>query len=132
MVANLVASFGTREQRDAEDAIVKHQVVASQGGLEALLASDRYGVRWGAVHTLDKLGKGSRANWESAYIADLGASDCRIRRTAVAKLGTIGTDRAVQALRTAKAQEKQGHAKAKAACLGDRVDKAERKILARR
>ena len=131
MVENLVASFGGKDQRTAEDLIWKNKLVAAQDGLEALVTSDRYGVRWGAVRTLDKLEKGSLANWESAYIADLGARDCRISRTAVEKLAEIGTDRAVTALRAAAEAEKKSGVPKRRRCLGDRPAKAERKILAR-
>ncbi len=132
MTTNLVASFGTRDQREAEALIWKNKIVGAERGLEGLVRSKRPAVRWGAVHTLDKLGKGNRSNWETAYILDLEYGDCDVRRHAVDKLGTIGTHRAVSALRAAKAQDEKTGGWFRSKCLGDRLDDAEHKILARR
>ncbi len=132
MVASLLASFGTRDQELAETLIWKHKIVAAQPGLERLVKSSKRKVRWGAVHTLDKLEKGTKGNWETAYILDLDAKDCDVRRTAVDKLGAIGTKRAMTALRAAKADDEKTGGWFRSRCLGDRVDDAEQKILARR
>ena len=131
-VANLVACFGTSDQRTAEALIAKHQLVAAERPLQPLLRSKRHAVRWGAVHTLDRLGKGSKASWETAYLVDLESSDCDVRRQAVEKLGVIGSKRAVAALRAAKVQDEKTGGWFRSRCLGDRLDTAEQKILARR
>ncbi len=132
VVQNLVASFGSRDQELAEGLIWKNKLVGAEPGLEHLVKSPRRKVRWGAVHTLDKLEKGTRANWETAYILDLDASDCDVRRNAVEKLGGIGTKRAVAALRSARQDDEKTGGWFKSRCLGDRLDDAEQKILARR
>jgi hypothetical protein len=132
MVQNLVASFGGRDQELAEALIWKNKLVGAEDGLEKLVKSPRRKVRWAAVHTLDKLDKGTRSNWETAYILDLDASDCDVRRNAVDKLGAIGTKRSVSALRSAKADDEKTGGWFKSRCLGDRLDDAEQKILARR
>jgi HEAT repeat protein len=132
MVRNLVASFGTSDQDLAEALIWKNKLVGAEDGLERLVKSPRRKVRWGAVHTLDKLEKGTRGNWETAYILDLDASDCDVRRNAVEKLGAIGTKRAVAALRSARDDDEKTGGWFKSRCLGDRLDDAEQKILARR
>ncbi len=132
MVANLAASFGTRDQELAETLIWRNKLVAAQPRLEPLVRSSKRKVRWGAVHTLDKLEKGTRSNWETAYILDLDAQDCDVRRNAVEKLGAIGTKRAVTALRAAKAEDEKTGGFFRSRCLGERLDDAEQKILARR
>ncbi len=132
MIQNLVASFGTRDQDLAEALIWKNKLVGAADGLDKLVKSPRRKVRWGAVHTLDKLEKGTRGNWETAYILDLDASDCDVRRNAVEKLGAIGTKRAVTALRAARADDEKTGGWFKSRCLGDRLEDAEQKILARR
>ncbi|HEX9052298.1 MAG TPA: hypothetical protein VF841_17345 [Anaeromyxobacter sp.] len=132
MVQNLVASFGGRDQELAEGLIWRNKLVGAQAGLEHLVKSPRRKVRWGAVHTLDKLEKGRRANWETAYVLDLDAPDCDVRRNAVEKLGAIGTKRAVAALRSAREEDAKTGGWFKSRCLGDRLDDAEQKILARR
>jgi hypothetical protein len=132
MTTNLVASFGTKDQREAEALIWKHKLLGAERGLESLVRSKRPAVRWGAVHTLDRLGKGTRSNWETGYVLDLESADCDVRRRAVDKLGTIGTQRAVSALRAAKVQDEKTGGWFRSRCLGDRLDDAEHKILARR
>lgn len=132
MVKNLLSCFGTPQQDAAEDVIWKHKVVDAQPGLEALVSSRRSGVRWGAVQTLDRLRKGTKANWETAYILDLDSPKCEVRRRAVDKLGDIGTQRAVKALRAAKADDEKTDGWFSSRCLGDRLQTAENQILARR
>jgi hypothetical protein len=132
MARNLVAAFGTKQQREAEALLVKYRITAAAEPLEALVGSRRRTVRWGAVGTLDKLGKGTRASWETAYIADLGSSDCGVRRTAVDKLGAIGTRRALAALRATRAEDEKTGGWFRGRCLGERIDGAEQKIVARR
>jgi hypothetical protein len=132
LVDHLVASFGGKDQDAAEALIWKNKLVDAQAGLEPLVKSPKRKVRWGAVHTLDKLEKGTKANWETAYILDLDASDCDVRRNAVEKLGAIGTKRSVAALRSARSDDEKTGGWFKSRCLGDRLDDAEQKILARR
>jgi hypothetical protein len=132
LVSNLLASFGGRDQREAETLVWKNKLVEAEDGLKRLVKSRAHAVRWGAVRTLDRLGRGSKAHWETAYIADLDSSQCEVRRTAVEKLGAIGTRRAVAALRGAKADDEKTGGLFRSRCLGERLDDAEQKILARR
>jgi hypothetical protein len=132
LVANLVDSFGSKRQRDAETLIWKHKLEGAQEPLEKLVGSRRYTVRWGAVRTLDRLGKGTRRNWETAYVADLDSPDCDVRRKAVEKLGAIGTPRSLSALRDAQADDDKTGGWFKSRCLGDRVEDARERIAARR
>jgi hypothetical protein len=132
MIENLVSSFGTKEQEAAEAVIWKNGLVDAQPRLEPLVRSRSHGVRWGAVQTLDRLHKGTMANWETAYIVDLESSSCDVKRRAVAKLGGIGTQRAVKALRAAKAADEKTDGWFSSPCLGDRLEDAEKQILARR
>jgi HEAT repeat protein len=132
MVKNLLSCFGTPQQDAAEDAIWKNKLVEAQQGLEALVSSRRSSVRWGAVQTLDRLRKGTKANWETAYILDLDSSKCEVRRRAVEKLGDIGAQRAVKALRAAKADDEKTGGWFSSRCLGDRLETAEKQIVARR
>ncbi len=132
MAQNLAAAFGTRDQRRAEPLIWKYGLVGAQPRLEALVRSKRHAVRWGAVHTLDRLGKGTRGNWETAYILDLDSPQCELRRTAVEKLGAIGTRRAITALRGAREDDEKTGGWFRSRCLGERLDTAEKQILARR
>lgn len=132
MVENLVAAFGSKEQDEAEALIWKNQLGGAQKGLEALVGSRRSGVRWGAVQTLDRLKKGTRTNWETAYILDLESPTCDVRRRAVEKLGAIGTRRAVKALRAAKVGDEKTGGWFRDRCLGERLEVAEREILQRR
>ena len=132
MVTHLVAAFGGRDQPEAEALIWKHQLVSAEEGLKALTRSKRPTVRWGAVHTLDRLGKGTKGYWETAYILDLDSPSCDVRRAAVDKLGAIGTRRAAAALREAKADDEKTGGWFHSRCLGERVGDAEQKILARR
>jgi HEAT repeat protein len=106
--------------------------VGAQDGLETLTRSRAYGVRWAAVRTLDRLGRGTKRNWETAYVLDLDSPRCEVRRTAVEKLGAIGTRRTVSALREARAEDEKTGGWFRSRCLGDRLDDAEQKILARR
>jgi hypothetical protein len=132
LVSNLVASFGGRDQELAEALIWKNTLVGAQPGLERLVKSPKRKVRWGAVHTLDKLEKGTKANWETAYILDLDAKECEVRRNAVEKLGAIGTKRSVAAIRSARSEDEKTGGWFRSRCLGDRLDDSEKRILARR
>lgn len=132
MVKNLVACFGTPQQEAAEAVIWKNKLVGAQAGLEPLVSSRRPSVRWGAVQTLDRLKKGTKANWETAYILDLDSPTCEVRRRAVDKLGEMGTQRSLKALRGAKAEDEKTGGWFSSRCLGDRLEAAEKQILARR
>lgn len=132
LTAHLVASFGGKDQDLAEALIWKNKLTGAQEDLEALVKSPRRKVRWGAVQTLDRLEKGTRGNWETAYVLDLDSPDCDVRRNAVEKLGAIGSKRAVAALRAARAEDEKTGGWFRSRCLGDRVDDAEQRILARR
>ena len=132
LAANLVAAFGTKLQDRAQALLVRHHVKGAEKGLVALTHSPRRSVRWGAVHTLDRMDVGTKRNWENAYVADLDAPSCDVRRAAVEKLGEIGSPRAVAALRSAHAADEKTGGFLKPRCLGGRLDDAEQRILARR
>jgi len=132
LVENAVASFGRREQPRAEALIAKHKLVAAAKGLEPLSRSPRHSVRWGAVRTLQKLGKDSRSVYVNAYVADLSASDCDVRRHAMEKLAQVGDRSALSAIRRAKAADEKTGGWFRGSCLGDREAATEKAILARR
>lgn len=132
LASNLVACFGKAEQKTAEQLIGHYKIVAAEPGLEKLAHSKRQVVRWGAVRTLEAIGKASRADYAAAYVQDLDSQDCDVRRRAVEKLGQIGDKSALAALHRAnRADEKTGGVFS-SKCLGDRPEKAEKAILARR
>jgi hypothetical protein len=131
LAADLVAAFGTKQQGAAEALIVKHRVTAAEKGLVGLTRSPRPNVRWSAVHTLDRIGVGSKHHWETAYLQDLDSPKCDVRRKAVEKLGEIGTPASIAALRSARADDAKTGRSPKRRCLGGRLDKAEGRILAR-
>ncbi len=80
MISHLVASFGGRDQREAEALIWKNKLVGAEAGLHGLLKSKRHGVRWGAVHTLDRLEKGAPRLTSSARSARAAPSPRSARR----------------------------------------------------
>jgi hypothetical protein len=131
LAADLIAAFGTKEQGAAEALIVKYRLAATEKGLAGLTRSPRPNVRWGAVRTLDRIGAGSKDHWETAYLEDLDSPRCEVRRRAVEKLGEIGTPRSIAALRSARAGDAKTGRSPKRRCLGDRLEKAEGRILAR-
>ncbi len=132
MVAHLLAAFGTRDQAEAEALITRHKLTAADEGLQKLTRSKQRRARWGAVHTLDRIEKGKKTYWETAYILDLDSPDCEVRRVAVDRLGQIGTRRAIAALHEVKKEDEQSGGWFRSRCLGDRVGDAEQKIVARR
>lgn len=132
MIGQLLASYGTRDQPVAEALITKHKLVAADEGLQKLTRSRQRRVRWGAVQTLDRLERGKKTYWETAYILDLDSPDCEVRRGAVRKLGEIGTRRAIAALHEARREDEQTGGWLRSRCLGDRLEEAEQKIVARR
>lgn len=132
LVEHLVASFGRAEQDRAEALIGKHKLKEAAKGLEPFTKSPRYAVRWGALRTLQKLGKDARPLYVNVYTADLGSSECGVRRRAVERLGMIGDRSALAAIRRAKAEDEKTGGWFRGTCLGDREEKAEKAILARR
>lgn len=129
---NLASCFGTKEQGNAAAVIARHKLVKMQGRLSRMANDKHYGTRWGAVQTLEKIGKASRAEFVRAWIADLDSSECDVRRRAVEELGKKGDRRALQAIRKAKKKDvktKKGWLFS-STCLGNRPAEAEKKILA--
>jgi hypothetical protein len=131
LVANLLATFGRGEQGRAEALIAKHKLVEAAEGLAGLAKDRRYGVRWGAIRTLDKLGKDTRAVYVAAYVADLGSPDCDVRRRAAEKLAKVGDRSALSAIRAAKKEDEKTGGFLRGTCLGDRDETAEKAILAK-
>lgn len=73
----------------------------------------------------------SEATTSSRY-ARAASQDCDVRRSAVENLGREGDRRALSAIREAKKQDKGTGNGFSGACLGDRPDEAEKRILASR
>jgi hypothetical protein len=132
MIANLVGCYGVHnEQPVAATLIVRYRLTAAAGPLELLTHSGARGARWGAVHTLDKLGLSRPSEYVDAWVSDLKAPQCDVRRSAVEKLGAHGDRKVVAALRAAKRRDKQETPWYRKSCLGSRPARAERQILAR-
>ncbi len=132
LVEHAVASFGRAEQEKAEALIGKHKLADAAKGLEPFTKSPRHAVRWGALRTLQKLGKDARPLYVNVYTADLGSADCDVRRRAMERLGMLGDRSALAAIRKAKAEDEKSGGWFRGTCLGDREEKAEKAILARR
>lgn len=132
LVEHAVAAFGRPEQEKAEAIIARHKLTGAAKGLEPLTKSPRYSLRWGALRTLQKLGKDSRAGYVNVYVADLASPDCDVRRRAVDKLGMLGDRSSLAAIRRAKAEDEKTGGWFRGTCLGDREETAEKAILARR
>jgi hypothetical protein len=132
LVEHAVASFGRAEQEKAAALIGKYKLTAAARGLGPLTRSPRHAVRWGALRTLQKLGKDARSFYVNVYAADLTSSDCDVRRHAVERLGMLGDRSALAAIRKAKAEDEKTDGWFRGTCLGDREEKAEKAILARR
>lgn len=128
MADDLLSCFGRREQRRAEALLVRYRMARAAGGLQKLARDARRPVRWGAVRTLERLGRADREDYLQAWVLDLDSPDCGVRRHAAARLGEAGDRAALDKLRAAKRKEDQRGS----ACLGDRAEKAEKRILARR
>jgi hypothetical protein len=129
---NLVACFGTPLQDEAEAVIRRYKLAGTAHGLDPLVRSSRPSVRWGALKTLDALGKASRADWAAAYVLDLQSSDCDVRRRAVEKLAKIGDKGDLAAIRKANSADAKTGGLFHGTCLGDRPEKAEKAIIARK
>ncbi len=132
MVDDLLACFGRAEQQRAEALIVRHRITRASDGLARLALSKRQPVRAGAVRTLQKLGKADRSLLVHAWILDLDSPDCEVRRRAADRLGESGDRRALAKLRAVKKKEDQETPWYRSACLGERAERAEKRILARR
>jgi hypothetical protein len=132
LAANLVACFGRDAQRRAEALVAKHRLTSAAEGLARLSKDRRYGVRWGAVRTLDKIGRDPRAVYVNAYAADLSSPDCDVRRRAAEKLAKIGDRGALAAIRAAQKEDEKTGGWFRGTCLGKRGEEAEKAILARR
>ncbi len=132
LIADLVSCYGHREQGAAHTVIVKHELTDAAEPLSSLVRHKTWRVRTGAMATLEKLGKASRQDYLEVWLADLGSSDCDIRRYAIDKLGELGDRRALAAIRSAKKKDAEV-SWYESRCLGDdRVEEAEARILARR
>lgn len=129
---NVVSCFGTKHQESAASLITRFHLVGIADRLDDLAKHESYGVRWAALQTLSRIGKASRADFVSAWIGDLDSKECDVRRAAVENLGKQGDPRALQAIRTARATDRQNPGWFGATCLGGLPDEAEKKILARR
>lgn len=130
LLANLVSCFGTPEQGDAASVITRFKLVEIEPKLDDLATDARYNVRWGALQTLEKLGKASRSDFVNAWIRDLDSQKCELRQAAVEHLGNEGDKRALAAIRKAKKKDQENRGWFGTTCLGGRPDEAERKLLA--
>ncbi len=133
MLKNLVSCFGYKvEQPEAAVLIVRHKLAGVEPHLDDLAKHERYLVRWGAINTLEKLGKDQRVDHVAALKLDLAEKDCKIRRRAVEELGKIGDRRSLDAIRAAKKKDDDDTSWYESSCLGDRAKNAEKQILARK
>lgn len=132
MIDNLVACFRTREQSAAAALIGRHKLTDAESKLDDLTRDKRASVRWGAIRTLEKLGKASRVDYVNVYLIDLESAECNVRRNAVGKLGELGDKRTISHLRAAGKKDEKDTPWYAASCLGSRVEDAEKRILARK
>ena len=88
--------------------------------LERLTDDGDYRVRWGAMSTLEKLGKTSKYDYRRALTADLDSPQCDVRRKATERLGELGDQHAIPSLRIAKKKDHDSTPWYKATCLGSR------------
>lgn len=134
MYDNLASCFGTKEQGKAASVIARHKLIKIHARLSRLASDQHYDTRWGAVHTLEKIGKASRSDYVHAWTADLNSPECEVRKQAIEELGKKGDQHALAAIRAARKKD-DAHKTGwlfKSNCLGDRAQEAEQKILARR
>jgi len=129
MVQDLVACFGTKEQSAAQTLIAEYKLVQATEGLEKLTSDNRYAVRLAALSDLERLGRATHSDHLHVLVKDLENSDCDVRRHAVAALGDLGDQRAVQPITVAKQKDDQATPWYKMRCIGGRADDAEKKIL---
>lgn len=131
LAAELVASYGTNEQVQAENIISSYHLLGAQEGLERLTSNSQYGVRLAALTTLQKLGRVSRNDYFHAWTMDLApANSCDVRRHAIAKLGELGDKRAIEPIREARKKDDAQTPWYGIKCIGSRSEDAEKKILA--
>ncbi len=131
MRADVVAAFYGKAQPAAQEFVVRHKLVDLTPRLERLTDDGDYRVRWGAMSTLEKLGKTSKYDYRRALTADLESPQCEVRRKATERLGELGDQHAIPSLRLAKKKDHDSTPWYKASCLGSRPDKAEKQILAK-
>lgn len=132
LLDNLVACFGRKEQGDAASIIVRFKLAEVEGRLDDLARHPTYTVRWGALQTLERLGKASRADFVNAWIKDLDSQKCEVRQAAVENLGIEGDKRALEAIRVAKKKDQETRSFFGATCLGNRPEEAEKRLLTAR
>jgi HEAT repeat protein len=131
MRTNLVAAYYGKAQPAAQQIVVRHKLVDLTPRLERLTSERDSKVRWGAMSTLEKLGKTSKSDYRRALTADLESPQCDVRRKATERLGELGDQHAIPSLRLAKKKDHDATPWYKATCLGSRPDKAEKQILAK-
>lgn len=131
MRTNVVAAYYGKAQPAAQDFVVRHKLADLTPRLERLTDDGDARVRWGAMSTLEKLGKTSKYDYRRALTADLESPQCEVRRKAIERLGELGDQHAIPTLRLAKKKDHDATPWYKASCLGSRPDKAEKQILAK-
>lgn len=131
MRTNVLAAYYGKAQPAAQELVVGHKLVDLTPGLERLTDDSDSRVRWGAMSTLEKLGKTSKYDYRRALTADLDSPQCDVRRKAIERLGELGDQHAIPTLRLAKKKDHDSTPWYKATCLGRRPDKAEKQILAK-
>jgi hypothetical protein len=129
MRTNVVAAYYGKAQPAAQELVVRYKLVDLTPRLERLTDDGDSRVRWGAMSTLEKLGKTSKYDYRRALTADLESPQCEVRRKATERLGELGDEHAIQSLRIAKKKDHDSTPWYKASCLGSRPDKAEKQIL---
>ena len=131
MRTNLAAAYYGKAQPAAHELVVRYKLVDMTPRLERLTDDHDAAVRWGAMSTLEKLGKTSKYDYRRALTADLDSPQCEVRRKAIERLGELGDQHAIPTLRLAKQKDHAATPWYKASCLGSRPDKAEKQILAK-
>lgn len=131
MRTDIVAAYYGKAQPAAQELVLRYKLVDLTPRLERLTDDADYRVRWGAMSTLEKLGKTSKYDYRRALTADLESPQCELRRKAAERLGELGDQHAIPSLRMAKKKDHDATPWYKATCLGSRPDKAEKQILAK-
>ena len=131
MRTNLLAAYYGKAQPVAQELVVRYKLVELTPRLERLTDDGNAKVRWGAMSTLEKMGKTSKYDYRRALTADLQSPQCEVRRKATERLGELGDQHAIPSLRLAKKKDHDATPWYKASCLGSRPDKAEKQILAK-
>jgi HEAT repeat protein len=129
----LTSCFGTWCQQHAGAILGLYKVEKAEPKLLELTKSPLYSVRSTAVFTLEKMGKTEGIDYVGVYAAALATNDCEVKRHAVEKLSNFPQNqRAVTAIRDARAKEAKETPWYAFDCIGGRAEDAEKKILARR